>query len=247
MPLAPTLIPPLQTPGRCREPHVEAQANGCLVAPFGEVLRRVALTDRAAPQFVCEEALVCLLREWNRRGNMEAVSQVAEVLIKRTARFITQQIHVWHSLSPSQQEDCIRDVQMQMLEDFLSDLRGVEFWEVRFWLCLKRRLLNQVQKYRIAAEHELHLNPSEDDEGHSSDPLTNLPATEHLPTTQTVEIGEALAQLSEQERKAFVLTHYHDWGQQEIAAHLKVTDRTVRNLLQRAEKRLADWRREQMH
>ena len=74
-----------------------------------------------------------------------------------------------------------------------------------------------------------------------------MAAPDPLPAPERVEVREALRALPEQERRAFVLYHYEDWPQDEIAQTLGVTDRTVRNLLVRAQKRLEEWRAEKVH
>ena len=165
--------------------------------------------------------------------------------MERSANFISRNIRVWKGLSHEQVEECIRDVQVQMLEDLFNEGRGCEFWEVRFWLCLKRRILNLVRKYRVLAEMELNPTPIPDDEGHLTNYFERQAAPSTLAPEQSVQVTEALALLSEQERVAFVLYYYEEWPQQEIATHLKVTDRTVRNLLGRASKRLETWRNAQ--
>ncbi|HZO88145.1 MAG TPA: sigma-70 family RNA polymerase sigma factor [Chthonomonadaceae bacterium] len=239
-PLSP--LRPLQTEGRYREPQVEAQIQFLLACPPQEFWRRARLQDRSAAEWVQDEALVSILRHRNRRGESEAAWQIAELLIERSARFIYQHIRCWRQLTAQQVEECIRDVQVQMLQDLFSEERRCEFWEVRFWLCLKRRLINLVQKYRAAAEAEMEPSPIEDDEGRATDFFDRVSAPDTLSAQQRAEIAEALALLTDQERTVFVLYHYEDWPQQQIAAHLNVTDRTVRNLLSRAQKRLEHWR-----
>jgi RNA polymerase sigma factor (sigma-70 family) len=232
----------LQTEGRYREASVEAQIQLLIAVPAAEFWRRARVLDRNEPDWVQEEALVNILRTWNRSGDGDDAWKIAELLIERSARFIRQHVACWKQLTPAQSDECIRDVQVQMLQDLFDDGRSCEFWEVRFWLCLKRRLLNIVQRYRTAAQVERQPNAIEDDEGHTTDYFDRIAAPSGLSPQQQIEIGEALALLTEQERTAFVLYHFHDWPQQQIADHLKVTDRTVRNLLGRAQKRLEVWR-----
>jgi RNA polymerase sigma factor (sigma-70 family) len=235
-------LPALQTAGRTREAAVETQIRLLLQKSAPEFWQRARQPDHTRPDWVQEETLVSILRIWNRRGEGEGAWKIAELLLERSARFIRQHVTCWKQLSAAQIVECVRDVQAQMLQDLFDDGRGCEFWEVRFWLCLKRRLLNIVQKYRVTAENERQPNPIEDDEGHSTDYFDRVAAPSGLSPQQRVEIGEALALLTEDERAAFVLYHYEDWPQQQIAAHLHVTDRTVRNLLSRAQQRLATWR-----
>ena len=243
------LLNRLQAEGRTREPHVEAQAQRLLNAPLAEFWHTARQPDRKAPDWIQEETLVCLLRAWNRsarKGDKETAWQIADLLIERSARFIHAQVSCWQ-LSPQHVDDCKRDVQIQMLQDLFNDSRGCEFWEVRFWLCLKRRLLNIVQKYRGVAQAEFAPVPVQDDEGHATDYFDKVADMEQLPAQTRVEVREALRLLTEQERAAFVLYHYEDWPQEQIALQLKVTDRTVRNLLTRAQNRLREWQTERAH
>ena len=238
-----------QTEGRTREPQVEAQVQRLLHASPSAFWQQARQADRKASGWVQEETLVCMLRIWQRstqRADKENAWEIADLLLERSARFVHQHVTCW-KLSPQHIEDCKRDVQVQMLQDLFNDSRGCEFWEVRFWLCLKRRLLNIVQKYRVLAEAEFAPAPVEDDEGHTTDYFDRVAAPDPLPAPERVEVREALRALPEQERRAFVLYHYEDWPQDEIAQTLGVTDRTVRNLLVRAQKRLEEWRAEKVH
>ena len=238
---AASLLQPLQTQGRTREASVEAQIMRLLQCDAGTFWFRVRLADRAASDWVQEEALVGLLRIRNRQGDSDAAWHLAELLIERSAGFIERNLRPWR-LTNAQAEDCIRDIQEQMLLDLFNDGRGAEFWEVRFWLCLKRRLLNFVQKYQKIADNEVAAFGGQDDEDNGENTLTRLADPRAVSPQQQAEIGEALALLTDKERAAFVLFYQHQWQQQQIADRLQVTDRTVRALLKKAEARLAQWR-----
>lgn len=235
-----------QTEGRTREPQVEAQVQTLLRSSRHSFWALARQSDRKAGDWVQEETLVCMLRVWNRsdnRADKEGAWDIAELLIERSARFVNQHVSCW-KLSPQHLDDCKRDVQVQMLQDLFNTSRGCEFWEIRFWLCLKRRLLNIVRKYRGIAEAEFVPNPIEDAEGHTTDYFDNITTSDAISPQDHAEVREALRLLPEQERRAFVLYHYEDWSQEQIAAALEVTDRTVRNFLTRAQKRLEAWRAE---
>jgi RNA polymerase sigma factor (sigma-70 family) len=180
-----------------------------------------------------------------RQGDTDSAWRIVEILSDRATRFIVRHVAAWHIL-PQHREDCIQDVQDLLLLDLVDTGSKAEFWEVRFWLCLKRRLINSVQKYRRIADIERYPNDFADEGEATEDPLAKIADSKTLPPQSHVEIAEALALLKEQERVAFVLTHLQGWSQQEIAECLQVSDRTVRNLLTRAEQKLAQWR-EEMH
>ena len=175
------------------------------------------------------------------QGAQEEAWRVAEVLVERAGGFLNRQIAVWH-LYPHHAEECLRDALDSLLLDLFNVGEKAEFYEVRFWFCLKRRLLNLVQKYKRIKETEVHPHDSLSDEREGEEALLRMPDLKTQPLQVQVEVAEGLAQLRDQERAAFVLYHFEDWSQQEIAMRLSVSERTVRNLLTRAEKRLAEWR-----
>lgn len=236
----------LQTDGRTREPRVTAQINLLLHSPRAEFWRRARQREHTSPDWLQEETLVALLRIWERQGDTQTADRIAELLIDRTARKIARQIACW-KLAPQYVEECTLDVQTGMIEAIYSGERNHEFWEVRFWVCLERRINNMVRKYRNLMEREQAPPVHDFEDGTQSETLEQIAAFESVTTQQRVEINEALALLTEHERLAFVLYNGQQWSQQEIAEHLNVTDRTVRNLLTRAHKRLEPWRNESIN
>jgi RNA polymerase sigma factor (sigma-70 family) len=237
------LLQPLRSEGRFRETHVEQQVQSLLHSDMRSIRSRIAIRDRGAKEWVQEETLVCLLRILHRKGDREGAWQVAEMLVERVAGFLSRHISLWH-LAPHHAEECARDVQDQLLIDLFNEKEQAEFYEVRFWLCLKRRLLNVIQRYRRVGETELlssSLHTSDED---TEDTILRLPDQSALSLQIQAEVVDALATLKVQERAAFVLYHKENWSQIEIAERLQVSERTVRNLLTRAEKRLSEWRGE---
>lgn len=235
----------MQAEGRQREPHVEKQGRELLRLPRAEFWRRARIADRTASEWVQEEALVVVLRVWNRQGDADAWN-IAQLLVERVAGFITRHTGAWH-LPPHHLEQCLEELHSQMLCDLLDTSRSAEFWEVRFWLCLKRRLLNCVQHYRLLSQRELLPVPLEDESGQTEDYFERLAAPSTLTAHQRVEAREALAQLPENERIAFVLYHYEGWGQEQIAEYMQCDSRTVRNRLTRARTYLEAWLTETPH
>jgi RNA polymerase sigma factor (sigma-70 family) len=236
----------MQADGRTREPRVVAQINLLLHTPRTEFWRRARQREHTSPDWIQEEALVALLRIWERQGDAETADRIAELLIERTARKIARQIACW-KLAPHYVEECMRDVQAGLIEAIYSNERNHEFWEVRFWVCLERRINNAVRRYRSLMERETAPRIHEFEDGKETETLEMLPELEPVTPHQYAEVSEALALLTEQERLAFVLYNGEQWSQQEIAEHLQVTDRTVRNLLTRANKRLEPWRQDRLN
>jgi len=116
-----------------------------------------------------------------------------------------------------------------------------EFWEVRFGVCLKRRLIDVITRHRRVAEHEVVLTADEADVG-MDDPIERIPDLAALPPEMAAMARLALDSLAEPLRTAFYLYVREGWTEEKIARALNCTSRTVRNYLSRARDRLAAWR-----
>ena len=235
-----SLLLPLQVEGRTREPEVEAQVRALLRCAPAEFRFRLCLEDRNCAEWAQTETLVALIRILHRCGEDEAAWDIAPILIKRSAGFLHKKLRVWR-LNPTQMEDCLQEIQHQMILELFNTQAGAEFWEVRFWLCLERRLTDVTRRHQNRADREFSADAPTGDEETAEAPLARIEDTRGLSAQTRMEIREALASLTPSERTAFVLYRFEEWSQPEIADYLKVTDRTVRNLLNRAQQRLEQW------
>lgn len=238
-------IRPLQKPGRSREPEVEAQIQQVFDNPrlLWDILEE---PDDFPAKRTCplkEETLVYFLRELIRHGD-ERGWQIVEFLKDRVAGYI------WKCIQPlykrdrwgSRAQECEEDILSRLTEVLPSMELSHEFWEVRFWCCLRRLVLNIVRPKRREIQTTVPIEVSLNDLEYQEDRDARLIDRHTLTAYQRAIIAEALAQLPDHERTAFVLFHYHEFTQQEIAEQMSVTDRTVRNWLSRAEERLKAWR-----
>jgi RNA polymerase sigma factor (sigma-70 family) len=223
------------------DPRVESEL--ARLRPLGAPeLQRLLEAEEGRPETrKMPETLVCMARERFGSGDDDVAWMIASELIDRNAATIFRNVRCWH-LPPQHEEDCIRDIQMEALQSIRSREQNAEFWTVRFGLCLKRLTLNVIDRYAHIAAVE---RASDRDEAHDSSRLESIepPAgAERLNAQERAEAREALALLAPDQRMAFVLYHYEQWDQREIAERLGKTDRTVRNLLRSAEETLESWR-----
>jgi hypothetical protein len=168
--------------------------------------RQAQQSDRHAADWIQEETLVYFLRQHHRRNEADTAWRLAEILIERSIKFIRRQVGVWKSLTQDNQEECIRDVMEQMILDLFNSEPNCEFWEIRFWLCLKRRLLNRAQKYRRQREFEVFPIEADNTDGEYDVERDGRFADMTALSPQTrAEINQALALLKDNERIAFVL------------------------------------------
>jgi RNA polymerase sigma factor (sigma-70 family) len=208
----------------------------------GEFRRRVEIRDHHKADFVSEEALVYFLRDLHLAGRSAEAGDLIVLLEERCSKRVSRTLTGWSQLSVTQREDCYNDLVSQMFVALISVESKDEFWEVRFWHSLDWKLSNIAQKYHTVASNEFIPESGVNAEGRSYDRMNSVAAPARLTPEQRVLVQEALRLLSEEQRTVFILFHYEQWTQEEIAKHAKVTDRTVRNRLESAEKRLASWR-----
>lgn len=235
-------IRPLTSGKRYREPAVVEQIEALRRCSRSEFRRRVEIRDHTRPDFVSEEALVYFVRELHPAGRSAEAGDLIELLEERCRKRVARTLTGWSQLSATQREDCYNDLVSQMFVALISLETKDEFWEVRFWHCLDWKLSNIAQKYHSIAQNEFVPDSGPNEEGKTSDYMANMAAPARLTSEERVLVQEALRVLTQDQRLVFILFHYEQWTQEEIAKHIKVTDRTVRNRLESAEKRLASWR-----
>jgi len=235
-----------------READVEEEIR--TLCRLSERERRARLTRSAAPHDrdrLREETLVYFIREYDRRGETEAAWAVAETLIERTAGHVARKLARWR-LTPEDEDDCGRDLYLAMCEALFSREPAAEFWEVRFWVCLDRRLWNLVEKRQAVRDNELRPGDAGDDadgeamgdEGTVFGRITDSGAAPHT----LLEHKEALSLLTDNERMAVYLCFVEglpeesdDPERPSAARTIGVTGRSIRNYLRRAEAKLKNW------
>jgi DNA-directed RNA polymerase specialized sigma24 family protein len=197
-----------------------------------------------------EETLVYFLREYARRGDDETAWKIAEALIDRTAAHIQRKLARWR-LPAEDADDCARDLFAALCDAVFDTGASAEFWEVRFWVCLDRKLWNLVEKRQAVIDSEL--SPGDQDaqaEEDAADQIfVRLADTGPRPDA-LAEYKEALSLLNDNERTALYLIYIEglpeeseDPDRLSAAKVLGVTGRSVRNYLRRAKEKLAAWQR----
>ncbi|WP_309689560.1 sigma-70 family RNA polymerase sigma factor [Armatimonas sp.] len=230
-----------------RERHAEEEIHR--LCGLGQRTRKEVLLARhqaGAPDRLREETLVYALRECTTRGDDETAWQLAELLTERVSGHIARQLAKWR-LPEADADDVTRDLFALLFDALFSREPSGEFWEVRFWVCLDRRLWNLVEKRQASLDVQLsESTESETLEGGESS-LMRL-AERHPGPEALAEYGEALTVLAEHERLAVYLKYIEglpeesdDPERQSVAKILGVTGRTVRNYLRRAEQKLREW------
>lgn len=225
-----------------RPPGIEREIAGVRDLDPAVLCRRIAVGDARAAGYVSSEVLVHLLRRAVRASvatgdPAPVVDELASTLLRRAAVSLRGALRGY----PVQVADDLREEVLGRLALLLVDPGdAADFFEVRFNLALKRlridvcRARTRVDRWCApAAETELDLD-------RFRDPARRLTAE------QAVCARQALARLSEDERRALVLHWFLGMpinaraaGDATLVAVLGVSERTVRNRLRRAEAKLA--------
>lgn len=209
--------------------------------PVNEFWRRMTLQDYMDPDCPRLESMVYFIRLFWSRNDREAAWRMIEELTKRTTRTIMRHLNSIYGSSLDQREELQDELIYLLYEEWLSLDESHEFWEVRFGVCLKRRLMDVAERYKRDESRKLSLYPPEDEE--SEDPIASLPDPGPEPVN-AVMVKTALASLAEPYRTTLYLHVIEEWTEEQIAGYFKKTSRTIRNYLRRAEACLREWYRE---
>jgi DNA-directed RNA polymerase specialized sigma24 family protein len=234
-----------------REPDVEAQVR--------ELSRQ---TDRARRERLLaparawedagrlrEETLVYFTRECAAHGDDDTAWKLAEMLVERVAPHVQRKLARWR-LTPEDVDDCVRDLFAALWDALFDRSQTAEFWEVRFWVCLDRRLWNLIEKRQAVADTEISPGDQTEDgvEERDTEALFARIADTGPSPDSMAERAEALALLNENERLAVYLVFIEglpeeseDPDKPSAAKVLGVTGRSVRNYLRRAKDKLMAW------
>lgn len=251
--VAPTIseqvVPPLTRKSSgavyARLPAVETQIREVLSLPGDEVLRRAAVRDAKSPDYIAPECLIHLVRRTLRDPHGRRDGRLLKVLLDRAAKDITPRGFEMAAL------DEIRQATLsEFCERLLSDSESINFFEARYALALKTLAIDAARQYRkrtdtVGAIDSLKdSQDSEDQMPESGSEEGQYIAGHDVSQENTVFLRQLLDRLSPKERRAVQLVHWlgmkevsNDPNENTAASIMKVSDRTVRNLLRSAHKK----------
>lgn len=238
-----------------RLPEVDAQIASSLRLEQGELRRRASITDRENADYLKDETLVYLLRESYWADDSRTQDIAAEALFRRCAPYARKR---FGSFAEQDFEDAYAELLTKVIKLIvdLDDDQG-DFLQVRFgrqvrYLALDifRRhmpLINEIRNQASLSSRAAYDGLDEDAERSNLLPSElHVRDDEHERRRQG---DEALQQLPEPQRTAYILRHYDGWriqskkpGVPSISRVFDVDPRTVQNWLTEAEKALETWR-----
>lgn len=234
-----------------RPAAVQRHIEQVLTLSEDEILRRARVRSNEDDDFLLSECLVYLIRLSVREGRRGRIDELTPILLTRCERSLRRSVRGFDQVG----EEEAREETLGRLALMLVDPgNGADFFEVRFDLALKRLRIDvcrQVRRRRAPLVAIDGIGAGDDDSGAPGlDRLTDNIDPEALPASLDAEqaafLKEALQLLTEQERKALVLHHMvgvpiasKKLGVRTLVDILGVSERTVRNFLRRAERKIS--------
>ncbi len=232
-----------------REPAVEQQLRAALALAPADLVARARISEKGAPEYLQEEALVYLIREAQLNGALGLVDDLTRCLIARCGRFITARVH---SLGADDVDDARGDVYAELFSRILDPNtdRG-DFLQVRFWLALQRLIATiftgrttTLAREREMASFDAPARDDKPDEG-----LMRYVPKRGLSVEEHVLCMDALNAIRDpRHRAAFALRHHLHWPIENddpdgpsVSRRLQRDPRTIRNWLTAARADLDAW------
>jgi hypothetical protein len=241
-----------------RPPEVEQQIWAALAGSEQGMIERAKQRDYTASDYLQQETLVYLVRHYCRMGNDTMVNELSAILIARCTKHIGGRLAI---LGADHLEDAACDVVASLFSvilDLTSD--RADFFQVRFRPALDKLIIGVFRRYTHAkqqAHDQVPLSSFSGADGATDPEIAHhqrLPDALTMPAAsleQNLLTQEALAQLKEPHRIAFLLRYLEGWpvfssdpSVPTISRYFKRDPRTIRLWLEEAKARLQAWQGE---
>jgi DNA-directed RNA polymerase specialized sigma24 family protein len=233
-----------------RSLEVETEITSALQMDWRSLSTRIEISDSNAPDFLQEESLVYFIREALHQKQYQAFRNIFKALHTRCVKYVHSHLS---SFPPHRIDDAFQNVISYVVSKImdLEDDSG-DFFQVRFWLALKRAMLTEYGKQvkEIEVEEDC-IRIDQQLEGDEGDEPSFEIADTSLSQEDLALIKSGLSVLTEPYKTAFLLRYYNGWPIRSndpteitISSHFNKTPRTVQNWLDTAEGELVKWREE---
>jgi hypothetical protein len=241
-----------------RLPAVEAQIQTALGLNNSELIKRSRLTDRASAEHLSEECLAYLIREAFLRDDLERLTTVTRILMRRCIPWVRRGLHAL-GVAAEALEEMAEELVDTLIAELISEDGQGDFFQVRFRAALKGDILNAFGRYeRSATRAQQHVSLSEPifsavDTVDGLDVELQEIVRSGDDLAESVEsrllIAAALESISDpRHRQAWALHHLDEW---QIEARdptdpsldqlFGVSARTINNWLRQATAQVAAW------
>lgn len=229
-----------------RPDTVEVEIDGALQLDLPALRRRLLVTDRSSPKYLCSECLVHLIRDALRRSDDQRRDAVLEILFGRCEAILKAKISERLPNAEILREEALSELAELLASDGTGKRPNeLDVYECRFNLAFRalridviRRELGHVNR---KAEPQDHGNEGEPDA--YEDVFARVAEAFRTPATQQdglflEDLWEAINALPDDEREAVILCHVLGYEKPEAAKRCKCTRRTIDNRLARVAAKL---------
>lgn len=245
-------ITPLTHSGRnqrvyVRREEVTRQLEELSTSPEEILARRIKVEQEEQPESIKSEALVFLYRKYLGTRLAEDIYITLSLRIERILRKVR-----WnYSLSDSDFEDFLQEINFQLLEKISSDTDEGDYAQVSFGEFVKALSQNQLRKIFAQSKRDKTTDSIDEkfDDDEAAPARINLQDM-NLSSETKILIAEAINSIAEPYRTVWVMYHQmgyqiesKDKNEKTISSHYDRTGRTIRNWLAEADGSLEKWNR----
>lgn len=226
-----------------RPAEIQNKIDTALALSMLELGKCLQIKDRSAAQYLPSECLVHLMRRARDRDDQAMMSAVLPVLLTRCAAILKVKIV----------EGAYRDV-VELRKDILgsfaellaeNDPKKLDFFECKFLLAFRNFRIDRARPERLWSKRVTSLPTSEggDEPGNDGEPPSRTPPSLTVEPDQErsaadTALKKAILGLPEDERTAVIQVHILDRDIEVVAKQCGCDQRTIRNRLARAAKKL---------
>lgn len=220
-----------------RSAEVKSQIKEALTLDHRKLIERATRKDYTAKNYLQEESLVYLIRDFRIRGDGNIADKLMSALIDRCKKKIDSTLR--DLLTQEYINECfgevINDVMWQILD---TDSDASNFAESKFWVWLHARICNVRRKYFRFQEKNAKTVNYDDHFGKAKTNIGNA-------LEQKDGLQKALKILTPKERQLYFMRYDLKWqiysedpSVKTISGYFGVTARTVQNWFDQAEEKL---------
>lgn len=211
-------------------------------------------SDETATDYRATEALIALLRRAIALNDRRVIAGLHGILVERCQGYFRG------SMRGVRNAEERMDIQQAVLADIAEALmRGRledEYLQGRFWGWLKMRTLRRITEAKKAREKHPLLDNRTTDEDEDRPSRANELASNELSAEAKLLIAEGLAELPDDLRELYMMRHLEGWNvgndrnptsdpdDPTLAEHFDITARAINKRLAKAEKLLANYRKD---
>lgn len=247
-----------------RTEAVEERIRSALCLKPAVMIEVARIRNYKATNYLREECLVYLIREYKSRGERRIMEELSEILLQRCSKSINKGLQKLRSEGKDDSqtvEHAFHDV-VEELFDQILDLKSDkgDFLQVRFWPVIEKLRISAFNRYSEAlnrakdamtwesvAGYEQHSGEGAEKKGGKRHPadsewlqMAGLSAKQRAEYLEAAR--EVLDYVEEPYKTAFVLHYYYDWpietkkpGLPSISRYFVKTPRTINDWLKKAD------------